>query len=102
MHTANRSGQGGLDIKFKIFIYIESHLVKKTTCLKGNTMNTTNQKEGTMSERRSFLKLLGALSLAAGIPTLTGSFRSGHAMEVPTKGVDGGEKRIETATFALG
>ena len=65
-------------------------------------MNTANQKKGTMPERRSFLKLLGALSLAAGIPALNGSFRSGQAMEVPTKDVDGGEKRSETATFALG
>jgi hypothetical protein len=65
-------------------------------------MNTANQKKDTTSARRSFLKRLGALALVAGIPAMSGSSRSGHAMEFPTKGVDGGEKRIETATFALG
>jgi len=65
-------------------------------------MNRLKQKADTTPARRFFLKRLGAFALVAGIPALTGSFRSGHAVEVPTKGVDGGEKRIETATFALG
>ena len=65
-------------------------------------MKRLKQNGDTTSARNSFLKRLGALALVAGMPALTGPFHSGHALERPVKTVDGGEKRIETATFALG
>ena len=65
-------------------------------------MNRQRQNEDTTPARRSFLKRLGALALVAGMPAVTGSFRSGHAVEVAARDIDGGKKRIETATFALG
>ena len=65
-------------------------------------MKRLKQNGDTTSARRSFLKRLGALALAAGMPVLTKHFRFTDAPEVLAKNIDDVEERRQTATFALG